>query len=52
MRKLDEEHMTWHWTPWLRTRLEVTEDGILREVECLSRDSINSFPDGLFDGEF
>ncbi|XP_075990861.1 sodium/potassium/calcium exchanger 3-like [Anticarsia gemmatalis] len=48
MRKLDEEQETWHWTPWLRTRLEVV-DGVLRELECLTRDSIDSFPPGLFD---
>lgn len=51
MKKLDEEQEAWHWKPWLRTRLEVV-DGILRELECLTRDSIESFPDGLFDGEF
>lgn len=49
VRKLDEEHSTWHWTPWLRTRLEIS-DGVAREMQCFARDSIDSFPDGLFDG--
>ncbi|XP_026730180.1 sodium/potassium/calcium exchanger 4-like [Trichoplusia ni] len=50
VRKLDEEHSTWHWTPWLRTRLEIS-DGVAREMQCFARDSIDSFPDGLFDDE-
>lgn len=49
-KKLDQEQEIWHWTPWLRTRVEVI-DGVLEELECLVRDSIESFPDGLFDGK-
>ena len=52
MRKLDEEHVTWHWTPWLRTRLEYTDDGIAREAQCPAGDSIESFPDSIFTGSF
>ncbi|CAB3252829.1 unnamed protein product [Arctia plantaginis] len=48
LKKIDEEQDTWHWKPWLRTRVEVV-DGVLQELECLVRDSIESFPDGLFD---
>ncbi|KPJ09254.1 Sodium/potassium/calcium exchanger 5 [Papilio machaon] len=47
MRKLEDELETWHWTPWLRTRTEVAEN-IIREVECISGDSIDSFPDDTF----
>ncbi|XP_072930490.1 sodium/potassium/calcium exchanger 5-like [Epargyreus clarus] len=48
MAKLTEESETWHWTPWLRTRT-VVEDNIMRELVRSERDSIDSFPDGLFD---
>lgn len=51
MKKLDDEQETWHWTPWLRTRLEITEDGIAREAGCSPGDSIESFPDGIFNGK-
>ncbi|XP_047040247.1 sodium/potassium/calcium exchanger 3-like [Helicoverpa zea] len=51
MKKLDSEHETWHWTPWLRTRLEITDEGIAREIDCVTGDSIDSFPDGIFDDE-
>ncbi|XP_045509486.1 sodium/potassium/calcium exchanger 4-like [Colias croceus] len=50
MRKLNEELETWHWTPWLRTRT-VIEDNILTEVACPSGDSIDSFPDSIFDDD-
>ncbi|XP_013179561.1 PREDICTED: sodium/potassium/calcium exchanger 3-like [Papilio xuthus] len=47
MRKLEDELETWHWTPWLRTRTEVAEN-IVREVECITGDSIDSFPEDAF----
>ncbi|CAK1588679.1 unnamed protein product [Parnassius mnemosyne] len=47
MRKLDEEWETWHWTPWLRTRTEVLEN-VVREVDCIVSDSVDSFPDDIF----
>lgn len=50
MKKLDDEHETWHWTPWLRTRLEFSEDGFVREA-CAPGDSIDSFPDSIFTGK-
>ncbi|CAG5007220.1 unnamed protein product [Parnassius apollo] len=50
MRKLDEERETWHWTPWLRTRTEVFEN-IVRAVNCVASDSVESFPDDIFTDE-
>lgn len=50
MRKLEDEWETWHWTPWLRTRTEVAEN-IVREIDCIGGDSIDSFPDDAFTGE-
>lgn len=50
LKKLDDEHETWHWTPWLRTRLEFSEDGLVREA-CAPGDSIESFPDSIFSDE-
>ncbi|XP_013145025.1 PREDICTED: sodium/potassium/calcium exchanger 4-like [Papilio polytes] len=47
MRKLEDEWETWHWTPWLRTRTEVAEN-IVREIDCIGGDSIDSFPDDAF----
>lgn len=47
LNKLNEEQETWHWTPWLRTRVEYV-DNIAREM--VARDSIESFPDGIFTG--
>ncbi|KAJ8737561.1 hypothetical protein PYW08_000156 [Mythimna loreyi] len=51
LKKLDEEQETWHWTPWLRTRLEFSEDGFARQANCGPEDSINSFPDSIFTDE-
>lgn len=50
MRKIKEEQEAWHWKPWLRTRLEVV-DGVLQELECLNRDSVDSFPESVFEDE-
>ncbi|KAG6461320.1 hypothetical protein O3G_MSEX012556 [Manduca sexta] len=50
MSKLEEEQSKWHWTPWIRTRIEVL-DNVIREIDCLARDSIDSFPDGIFTDE-
>ncbi|CAK1554925.1 unnamed protein product [Leptosia nina] len=50
MRKLNNELETWHWTPWLKTRTAVLEKYVT-EVNCLSGDSISSFPDGPFNDE-
>ncbi|XP_068618467.1 sodium/potassium/calcium exchanger 5-like isoform X2 [Battus philenor] len=50
MRKLDGELDTWHWTPWLRTRTEISQN-VVKEVECIGGDSINSFPDDIFTQE-
>lgn len=49
IRKLEEEDVTWHWTPWLRIRTKV-EDNELTEINCIGRDGSNSFPDSLFTG--
>ncbi|CAH2103823.1 unnamed protein product [Euphydryas editha] len=46
--KLNEEAETWHWRPWLRTKTEVVGN-IIQEVERQARDSIRSFPAGIFD---
>lgn len=48
LRRLDKEQEVWHWTPWQRTRVEYV-DNVAREL--VTRDSIESFPDGIFDGE-
>ncbi|KAF9406652.1 hypothetical protein HW555_013047 [Spodoptera exigua] len=50
IKKIQNEQSTWHWTPWLRTRVEVNEDGIAQQT-CPGGDSIESFPDSLFDDE-
>ncbi|KAJ0183891.1 hypothetical protein K1T71_000314 [Dendrolimus kikuchii] len=50
MKKLAEQEEIWHHKPWLRTRIEII-DNIVREISCLARDSIESFPDGLFTDE-
>lgn len=49
-KKLEKEWETWHWTPWLRTRTEIMEN-LVREVDCIGSDSVDSFPDGIFTGE-
>ncbi|XP_063373809.1 sodium/potassium/calcium exchanger 3-like [Cydia amplana] len=49
-RKLAEERDVWHWTPWMRTRTELY-DNVLAESECVDGNSIESFPDGLFDDD-
>lgn len=49
--KLEQEANTWHWKPWLPTRTVKFENYVV-EVECLYGDSIDSFPDGIFTGEF
>lgn len=48
--KLELEDTTWHWKPWLRTRIEVV-DNVAHEVVCATGDSIDSFPDGIFTDE-
>lgn len=48
-KKLEHEHSTWHWTPWLRTRVEINEDGVAQQT-CPAGDSIESFPDSIFTG--
>ncbi|XP_050683299.1 sodium/potassium/calcium exchanger 3-like [Leptidea sinapis] len=50
MYKLNEEDGTWHWTPWLRTRTAL-QDNVLTELACPEGNSIDSFPDGIFDDE-
>ncbi|XP_035433907.2 sodium/potassium/calcium exchanger 4-like [Spodoptera frugiperda] len=49
-KKLEHEHSTWHWTPWLRTRVEINEDGVAQQT-CPAGDSIESFPDSIFTDE-
>lgn len=49
MKRLTEESETWHWRPWLRTKTEVVGN-IIQEVERSSGDSVDSFPEGIFDG--
>lgn len=49
MRKLEEEQVTWHWTPWQRTRTKVHDNEIV-EVTCIGQNSIDSFPDSIFSG--
>lgn len=51
MRKLEEDRITWHWTPWMRTRTKVHDNEIV-EMSCHERDSIDSFPDSIFSGWF
>lgn len=48
-RKLEEERETWHWTPWMRTRIDIS-DNVLREADCVEANSIESFPEGPFTG--
>ncbi|KAI8430923.1 hypothetical protein MSG28_001041 [Choristoneura fumiferana] len=45
--KLEEERETWHWTPWMRTRIDLS-DNVLREADCVEANSIESFPEGPF----
>lgn len=51
IRKLEEEDATWHWTPWLRTRTKVHNNELM-EIDCISQDSNDSFPDSIFTGQF
>ncbi|KOB75506.1 Uncharacterized protein OBRU01_07618 [Operophtera brumata] len=48
LRRLNKEREEWHWTPWQRTRVEYL-DNVAREL--VTRDSIESFPDGIFDDD-
>ncbi|XP_022121468.1 sodium/potassium/calcium exchanger 4 [Pieris rapae] len=48
MRRLDEEAVNWHWTPWIRTRTQVVEKYVT-DVTCFSENSVDSFPPGIFD---
>lgn len=47
IRKLEEEDVTWHWTPWLRTRTKIQENELM-ELDCINRDALESFPDSIF----
>ncbi|XP_026333054.1 sodium/potassium/calcium exchanger 4-like isoform X2 [Hyposmocoma kahamanoa] len=47
IRKLEEEDVTWHWTPWLRTRTKI-HDNELMEIDCIDRNALESFPPSIF----
>ncbi|XP_048488409.1 sodium/potassium/calcium exchanger 3 isoform X2 [Plutella xylostella] len=48
--RIESQDQDWHFLPWMRIRTTVVNDTVT-EVSCLSGDSIDSFPDGLFDDE-
>lgn len=50
MQKLNEEANTWHWTPWLPTRIKA-QDSYVVELDCILDTSAQSFPNSIFSDE-